>query len=81
MTVDVPKAADLLAQGVGRLIRTTTDRGVVAVLDSRLATAGYRSRLLDPLPPMRRSVDQAEAIEFLISIPGAECLLKSRSGT
>lgn len=68
MTVDVPNAADMLAQGVGRLIRTTADRGVVAVLDSRLATAGYRSRLLDPLPPMRRSVDQAEAIEFLCSI-------------
>ncbi len=68
MTVDVPNAADMLAQGVGRLIRTTADRGVVAVLDSRLATAGYRSRLLDPLPPMRRSVDQAEAVEFLGSI-------------
>lgn len=65
MTVDVPNAADMLAQGVGRLIRTTTDRGVVAVLDSRLARAGYRSRLLDPLPPMRRSIDRAEAIEFL----------------
>ncbi|WP_419931818.1 ATP-dependent DNA helicase [Candidatus Poriferisodalis sp.] len=65
MTVDVPNAADMLAQGVGRLIRTTTDRGVVAVLDSRLATARYRSRLLDPLPPMRRSIDQTEAIEFL----------------
>lgn len=68
MTVDVPNAADMLAQGVGRLIRTTVDRGVVAVLDSRLATAGYRSRLLDPLPPMRRSIDQVEAIEFLSSI-------------
>ena len=68
MTVDVPNAADMLAQGAGRLIRTTADRGVVAVLDSRLATAGYRSRLLDPLPPMRRSVDQAEAVEFLGSI-------------
>ena len=68
MTVDVPNAGDMLAQGVGRLIRTTADRGVVAVLDSRLATAGYRSRLLDPLPPMRRSIDQAEAIEFLASI-------------
>ncbi len=68
MTVDVPNAADMLAQGVGRLIRTTVDRGVVAVLDSRLATARYRSRLLDPLPPMRRSVDQTEAIEFLASI-------------
>ena len=68
MTVDVPNAADMLAQGVGRLIRTTVDRGVVAVLDSRLATARYRSRLLDPLPPMRRTVDQTEAIEFLASI-------------
>ena len=71
MTVDVPNAADMLAQGVGRLIRTTADRGVVAVLDSRLATARYRSRLLDPLPPMRRSVDQAEAIEFLRACAGA----------
>lgn len=68
MTVDVPNAADMLAQGAGRLIRTTADRGVVAVLDSRLATAGYRSRLLDPLPPMRRSVGQAEAVEFLGAI-------------
>ena len=68
MTVDVPNAADLLAQGAGRLIRTTVDRGVVAVLDSRLATAGYRARLLDPLPPMRRSIDRDETLEFLNAI-------------
>ncbi len=68
MSVDVPHAADLLAQGVGRLIRTMTDRGVVAVLDSRLATARYRSRLLDPLPPMPRTVDRADAVEFLVGI-------------
>lgn len=68
MSVDVPNAADLLAQGVGRLIRTTTDRGVVAVLDSRLANAGYRARLLDGLPPMRRTVERAEAIAFLNGI-------------
>ena len=68
MSVDVPNAADLLAQGVGRLIRTTTDRGVVAILDSRLATAGYRARLLDPLPPMRRSIDRAETLAFLNAI-------------
>ena len=68
MTFDVPNAADMLAQGVGRLIRTANDRGVVAVLDSRLATARYRSSLLDPLPPMRRSVDQAEVLEFLRSL-------------
>ena len=41
IAVSVPRAALLLAQGVGRLIRSSTDRGVVAVLDPRLATARY----------------------------------------
>jgi ATP-dependent DNA helicase DinG len=70
--VDVPRAAMLLAQGVGRLIRSSTDLGVVAVLDTRLATAGYRSRLLDRLPPMRRTRNKDEVVEFLraISIEG-----------
>ncbi len=40
--VDLPRAATLLAQGAGRLIRSADDCGVVAVLDPRLATAGYR---------------------------------------
>ena len=44
--VDLPRAATLLAQGAGRLIRTAEDRGVVAVLDPRLATASYRGVLL-----------------------------------
>ena len=66
--VDVPRAAMLLAQGVGRLIRTTSDRGVVAVLDTRLATAGYRSRLLDRLPPMRRTRSRDEILAFLREI-------------
>ena len=66
--VDLPRAATLLAQGVGRLIRSTTDRGVVAVLDPRLATASYRSTLLASLPPMRRSIDRAEVISFLREI-------------
>ena len=63
--VDLPRAAVLLAQGAGRLIRTATDRGVVAVLDSRLATAGYRRDLLAGLPPMRRTVDHDEVVAFL----------------
>jgi len=51
-TVSVPIAAVRLAQGVGRLIRSATDRGVVAVLDSRLETArGYGSFLRRSLPP------------------------------
>jgi ATP-dependent DNA helicase DinG len=50
--VSVPIAAVRLAQGVGRLIRSSTDKGVVAVLDSRLETArGYGSYLRKSLPP------------------------------
>ena len=63
--VDLPRAATLLAQGSGRLIRTAGDRGVVAVLDPRLATASYRGVLLATLPPMRRSVDMHEVESFL----------------
>jgi ATP-dependent DNA helicase DinG len=51
-SVSVPIAAVRLAQGVGRLIRSRTDRGVVAVLDSRLETArGYGAFLRKSLPP------------------------------
>ena len=63
--VDLPRAATLLAQGAGRLIRNAADRGVVAVLDPRLATASYRGVLLATLPPMRRSVDIDEVQSFL----------------
>ena len=63
--VDLPRAGTLLAQGAGRLIRHGTDRGVVAVLDSRLATARYRGALLARVPPMRRTVDRDEVVAFL----------------
>jgi ATP-dependent DNA helicase DinG len=63
--VDLPRAATLLAQGSGRLIRTADDRGVVAVLDPRLATASYRGVLLSALPPLRRTVDRSEVETFL----------------
>jgi ATP-dependent DNA helicase DinG len=63
--VDLPRAATLLAQGSGRLIRTAEDRGVVAVLDPRLATASYRGVLLSTLPPMRRTVERSEVEAFL----------------
>ena len=63
--VDLPRAATMLAQGSGRLIRNAQDRGVVAVLDPRLATASYRGVLLATLPPMRRSVDISEVESFL----------------
>ncbi len=63
--VDLPRAATLLAQGSGRLIRSADDRGVVAVLDPRLATATYRGVLLGALPPMRRTVERSEVEAFL----------------
>ncbi len=63
--VDLPRAATLLAQGAGRLIRSAEDRGVVAVLDPRLATASYRGVLLSTFPPMRRTVERTEVEEFL----------------
>ncbi len=66
--IDLPRAANLLAQGAGRLIRSAQDRGVVAVLDSRLATAPYRWALVRALPPMRRTKDRAEAEAFLAEL-------------
>ncbi|MFM1885064.1 MAG: hypothetical protein RL026_221 [Pseudomonadota bacterium] len=61
----LPEAALVLKQGVGRLIRSETDRGVVVLCDPRLTTRGYGRSLLDGLPPMRRSRDVAEACRFL----------------
>lgn len=57
-SVSLPRAALLLAQGVGRLIRSSDDRGVVAVLDSRLATANYGSVLRKSLPPLWWTTDK-----------------------
>ena len=63
--IDVPRAATLLAQGAGRLIRTATDRGAVAILDPRLATARYGPKIVATLPKMRRTKDRAEVEAYL----------------
>jgi ATP-dependent DNA helicase DinG len=63
--IDVPRAATLLAQGTGRLIRSRLDRGVVAVFDTRLGRARYRWALVNALPPMRRTRHRADVEEFL----------------
>jgi ATP-dependent DNA helicase DinG len=57
----VPQAIISLKQGLGRLIRSTTDRGLLAVLDPRLRTAGYGRLFLASLPPCRVTSDLAEA--------------------
>ncbi|WP_433335557.1 ATP-dependent DNA helicase [Spirillospora sp. CA-294931] len=57
MEVAATHAALLLAQGAGRLLRSMDDRGVVAVLDPRLATARYGSFLKSSLPPFWATTD------------------------
>ena len=58
MQVSVPRAALLLAQGAGRLIRSIDDRGVVAIMDSRIVTKRYGSTLLNSMPPLWRTNDK-----------------------
>ncbi len=70
MQVAATHAALLLAQGAGRLIRTTSDRGVVAVLDPRLATARYGGFLKASLPPMWTTTDPALVRKALRRLSG-----------
>ncbi|MCI1747832.1 MAG: ATP-dependent DNA helicase [Acidipropionibacterium sp.] len=65
MTVSAGHAALLLAQGSGRLIRSATDRGVVAVLDPRLVTARYGSFLRASMPGFWTTTDREVAIGAL----------------
>ncbi|OBI21171.1 MULTISPECIES: ATP-dependent DNA helicase [unclassified Mycobacterium] len=60
MAVAASHAALLLAQGSGRLLRRVNDRGVVAVLDSRMATAGYGGYLRASLPPFWQTTNPAQ---------------------
>ncbi|HEV7578897.1 MAG TPA: ATP-dependent DNA helicase [Mycobacterium sp.] len=72
MAVAASHAALLLAQGSGRLLRRVTDRGVVAVLDSRMATAGYGGYLRASLPPFWQTTSAAQvrgALERLRATP------------
>jgi len=60
----IPRAAIALKQGFGRLLRTRSDRGVVAVLDRRLVTKGYGKKLLESLPAAKRTKDLADVERF-----------------
>jgi ATP-dependent DNA helicase DinG len=71
MSVSATHAALRLAQGSGRLIRRSSDRGVVAVLDSRLATARYGSFLRTSLPPMWLTTDHDAVVGALRRISGS----------
>jgi ATP-dependent DNA helicase DinG len=65
MAVAATHAALLLAQGSGRLIRTTADKGIVAILDPRLVTQRYGGFLRASLPPMWPTTDRAIVLNAL----------------
>jgi ATP-dependent DNA helicase DinG len=72
MAVAATHAGLLLAQGAGRLIRTLTDRGVVAVLDPRLVTARYGSFLKASMPEFWMTTDRETAIGALRRLGDAQ---------
>ncbi|MFF8957285.1 ATP-dependent DNA helicase [Streptomyces sp. NPDC014894] len=71
MAVAATHAALLMAQGAGRLVRATDDRGVVAVLDPRLANARYGSFLRASLPDFWYTTDRNQARRSLAAIDAA----------
>lgn len=66
--VQLPQAVITLKQGVGRLIRDVTDRGVMVICDNRLVTKPYGEVFLTSLPPMRRTRSLEQAVQFLQQI-------------
>jgi ATP-dependent DNA helicase DinG len=67
MDWQLPQAAISLKQGAGRLIRTETDRGVLMIGDPRLTDKPYGRRIWQTLPPMKRTRELGEVVEFLES--------------
>ncbi len=65
----LPQAQLKLKQGFGRLIRTSEDRGVVAILDTRLVRKTYGARFLQGLPPARRTFDIDDVRAFYVPDP------------
>jgi ATP-dependent DNA helicase DinG len=64
MEYQLPEAVIALKQGAGRLIRDETDRGVLMICDTRLVDRPYGRRIWQSLPPMRRTRDVEEVVEF-----------------
>ncbi|NBI43723.1 DEAD/DEAH box helicase [[Haemophilus] felis] len=66
--IQIPEAVIALKQGVGRLIRDVTDRGVVIICDSRLVMRNYGATFLRSLPNAKRTRDLNKVIQFLTQI-------------
>jgi len=72
MNYQVPRAVITLRQGAGRLIRSTKDKGVLMICDSRLRTTHYGRTFLNSLPRMRRTNDKSKITAFLQRIAKAD---------
>jgi ATP-dependent DNA helicase DinG len=72
----VPQAVLALKQGFGRLIRTKTDRGVQALLDSRISRMPYGKIFLESLPRYRTTQDLTEVERFLSATPEVQSTTK-----
>jgi Rad3-related DNA helicase len=68
-TYVLPQAVLRLKQGLGRLLRSREDRGVMAILDTRLHTKGYGRMVLDALPPARRTASLRDVERFFLDTP------------
>ncbi|HCM48684.1 MAG TPA: ATP-dependent helicase [Colwellia sp.] len=66
--IQLPQAVIALKQGVGRLIRDVSDRGVMVICDDRLVNKPYGATFLKSLPDMKRSRDINKAAEFLATL-------------
>ena len=65
MEYQLPRAVINVKQGAGRLIRDETDRGVLMICDPRLLSKPYGRRIWQSLPPMRRTRELSDVIDFL----------------
>ena len=65
MEYQLPRAVINVKQGAGRLIRDETDRGVLMICDPRLLSKPYGRRVWQSLPPMKRTRELSEVINFL----------------
>lgn len=63
--IQIPEAVITLKQGVGRLIRDVTDRGVVIICDNRLVMRNYGATFLNSLPSSKRTRDLGKVVDFL----------------
>ncbi|MHA1568144.1 MAG: ATP-dependent DNA helicase [Alphaproteobacteria bacterium] len=64
----LPAAIIMLKQGLGRLIRTANDRGLLAVLDARMRTKSYGRKILASLPPFAKTSKMTDVVRYLHSL-------------